>query len=100
MQYSQNPPNVPPNQPPGSVQYGQPPQQPVTTTMRDVDYDMVSVLYHALKGAQACATYIQDAGREGNQELTQFFTQIQREEIALADKTRQMLNRMSQQARH
>lgn len=54
-------------------------------------YDTVSVLYHALEGARTCAIYVQDANRAGDQELAQFFTQVQREEMARADQAKQLL---------
>jgi hypothetical protein len=54
-------------------------------------YDTVSVLYHALEGARTCAIYVQDANRSGDQELAQFFSQVQQEEVARADKAKQLL---------
>ena len=32
-----------------------------TTGTKDEQYNLVSVLYHALQGADTCATYLQDA---------------------------------------
>jgi hypothetical protein len=32
-----------------------------TTATRDEHYNVISVLYHALQGADTCATYLQDA---------------------------------------
>ncbi len=54
-------------------------------------YDMISVLYHALEGARTCAIFVQDANRAGDQELAQFFTQVQQEEMARADRAKQLL---------
>jgi hypothetical protein len=54
-------------------------------------YDTVSVLYHALEGARTCAIYVQDANRAGDQELAQFFSQVQQEEVARADRAKQLL---------
>jgi hypothetical protein len=42
-----------------------------TTGTRDEHYNMISVLYHALQGADTCATYLQDAERTGDQNLVQ-----------------------------
>jgi hypothetical protein len=39
------------------------------TGTRDITYDLVSVIYHALQGAETTAMYIADAEQEGNQEL-------------------------------
>jgi len=58
-------------------------------------YDTVSVLYHALEGARTCAIYVQDANRAGDQELAQFFSQVQQEEVARADKAKQLLTSRS-----
>lgn len=65
----------------------------VSTNTSDKDYDLVSVLYHALEGAQTYAQYAEDAGREGDQELVQFFIQIQQHQISCADKAKQLLSR-------
>lgn len=54
-------------------------------------YDLASVLYHALKGAQTCDTYVKDAEQGGDQELAQFFRQIQQDDVSRADKAKQML---------
>jgi rubrerythrin len=56
-------------------------------------YDLASVLYHALKGAQTTDTYIKDAEQEGDNELAQFFRQVQQEETMHADKAKQLLAR-------
>ena len=44
-----------------------------TTGTRDEHYNVISVLYHALQGADTCGTYLQDAEQAGDQELAQFF---------------------------
>jgi len=56
-------------------------------------YDLASVLYHALKGAQTTDTYIRDAEQEGDQELAQFFRQVQKEETTHANKAKELLAR-------
>ena len=56
-------------------------------------YDLASVLYHALKGAQTNDTYIKDAEQEGDQELAQFFRQVQQEETTHANKAKELLAR-------
>lgn len=47
------------------------------TGTRDETYDLVSVLYHALQGAQTAMQYVQDAEREGDPELVRFFRDAQ-----------------------
>jgi hypothetical protein len=47
------------------------------TGTRDTIYNLVSVLYHALQGADTCQQYIQDADQANDQELGQFFRDVQ-----------------------
>ncbi len=54
------------------------------TGTRDITYDLVSVIYHALQGAETAALYIADAEQEKNQELAEFFTQAKNEYQARA----------------
>jgi hypothetical protein len=56
-----------------------------TTGTRDEHYNVISVLYHALQGAETCATYLQDAERAGDQDLVQFFREVQGAYLKLAD---------------
>ena len=59
-------------------------------------YDLVSVLYHALEGAQTHSKYCQDAQQSGNNDLFQFFQQCQREDKQRADRAKQLLGRIVQ----
>jgi hypothetical protein len=52
-------------------------------------YNLVSVLYHALQGAELYAQYASDAG--GDQELASFFREVQQQEQQRADRARQLL---------
>lgn len=61
------------------------------TNTSNVYYDIVSVLYHALEGARTYAIYAQDAKHAGDQEAVQFFAQRQQEEVACADRAKQLL---------
>lgn len=54
-------------------------------------YDLVSIIYHSLNGAQTSAKYAEDASHGGDQELSQFFQQVQQNEIARADRAKQLL---------
>ena len=47
------------------------------TGTKDETYGLVSVLFHALEGAHTIDTYVQDAQQAGDQELAQFFQQVQ-----------------------
>ncbi|MCW3798295.1 hypothetical protein OMW55_10825 [Sphingomonas sp. BN140010] len=61
-----------------------------STGTRDSTYDVVSVLYHALKGADTCQTYLSDANTE--QQLRQFFEQAMQMQRQLADQAKMLLH--------
>lgn len=61
------------------------------TVMRDEHYDIVSTLYHALQGADACKQYIKDAQSEGDKEAIDFFHEVQENNRKLADKAKKLL---------
>lgn len=93
MQQGQNPENM--------ANYSPTEPRRVSTNTPDHQYDLVSVLYHALEGAQTYAQYAEDAGREGDQELAQFFLQTQQNQISCAEKAKQLLSsRLSQSIAH
>src|SRR5919107_902290 len=54
-------------------------------------YDLSSVLFHALEGGASYDTYIEDAEREGDQELADFFIQVRDEDSMRADEARRLL---------
>jgi rubrerythrin len=62
-----------------------------STGTRDETYDVVSILYHALQGADTYQQYIRDAEQRGDQELAQFFREVQDEEKRRADRAKQLL---------
>jgi rubrerythrin len=47
------------------------------TGVSDNAYNLTSVLYHAAQGGTQYAKYIEDAEREGDQELADFFREVQ-----------------------
>jgi rubrerythrin len=63
------------------------------TDTRDATYNLVSVLYHALQGAETYGMYIQDAEQSGSSELAQFFREVQQEEKRRADRAKELLGR-------
>jgi hypothetical protein len=54
-------------------------------------YDLSSVLFHSLEGGASYDTYIQDAEREGDEELTEFFRQVRKEDRDRAAEARMLL---------
>lgn len=61
------------------------------TGTKDNTYNLVSVLYHALQGAETSRQYIQDAAQEGDQELEQFFREAQAWQRHLATQAKEVL---------
>ena len=57
----------------------------------DATYHLVSVLYHALQGAETARQYIQDAEQAGDQELVQFFREAQDWQRHLASQAKAVL---------
>ena len=54
-------------------------------------YDLSSVLFHALEGGASYDTYIEDAEREGDRELAEFFRQVRDEDSNRADRAQRLL---------
>ncbi len=61
------------------------------TAETDENYDLVSVLYHCLKAADACTQYIVDAEDAGDDELAEFFEGARRQHNRLAAEARLLL---------
>jgi hypothetical protein len=66
-------------------------QSTTHTGTRDITYDLVSVLYHALQGAENYAIYAADAEQEGDSELQRFFEEVREEEVRRAARAKQLL---------
>jgi len=62
-----------------------------TTGTRDTTYNLVSVLYHALKGAETYESYVRDAVASSEYEIANYFREVQEEERRRADKTKAVL---------
>jgi hypothetical protein len=57
----------------------------------DHEYALVSVLYHALQGVQACEQYVNDAERAGDDDLKSFFMECRDEQAERATRAKQLL---------
>jgi len=70
------------------------------TAETDENYDLVSVLYHCLKAADACTQYVADAEDAGDDELVEFFESARQVQNRLAREARELLaERMSDASR-
>ncbi len=61
------------------------------TGTRDTTYGLVSVLYHALQGAETYEGYVRDAIASSDYDLAKFFREVQEEERHRADRAKVLL---------
>jgi rubrerythrin len=66
-------------------------QGDVNTGTKDVTYNLVSVLYHALQGAENYAIYSRDAEQSGDSETAGFFKECMEQETRRADRAKKLL---------
>jgi hypothetical protein len=72
-------------------------QEQQKTSTSNIEYNLVSVIYHALESALSSSIYVTDAQWIGDQELARFFWNNQNEDRRVADQAEQLLsNRLSQ----
>ena len=71
-------------------------QERQQTSVSNIYFDLVSVLYNSLQAAQAASAYIQDAQQSGNQQLVQFFQGYQQSANQQAQQAQQALSQMRQ----
>ena len=60
------------------------------TGISDKEYNLVSILYHTLSGADSCANYIRDAEHAKDSELSDFFGESLTLYRTIADKARKL----------
>ncbi|HEX8320047.1 MAG TPA: hypothetical protein VGB24_02060 [Longimicrobium sp.] len=58
----------------------------------DLTYNLVSILFHALQGAETYDQYIRDAEEEGDSNLAEFFRSVKQENSARADRAKVLLH--------
>ena len=59
----------------------------------DVSYNFISVIYHALQGAETYGVYANDAEQDGNAQFATFFREIQQNDLDRADRAKALLKR-------
>jgi hypothetical protein len=62
-----------------------------TTGTRDEHYNLISVLYHALHGADNCSLYVMDAEAADREDLAAFFREAQAAQVGLAERAKELL---------
>jgi rubrerythrin len=63
------------------------------TGISDTVYDLGSIFYHAAEGGQVYHKYIEDAEREGDQELVEFFREVQEQDARRAQRAKEFLSK-------
>jgi hypothetical protein len=63
------------------------------TPADDIVYDLISIQYHALKGAQVYARYLEDA--HGHDDVRQFIEQVQQEDGRRAVRAHELLGKLT-----
>ncbi|HET7530144.1 MAG TPA: acyl carrier protein [Mycobacteriales bacterium] len=63
------------------------------TGASDIVYDLVSIQYHALKGAQVYDQFLSDAS--GNKEVTTFIEQVKEQDKQRAQQCHQLLAKLT-----
>ena len=61
------------------------------TGTRDLTYNLVSVMYHALQGAATCEQYLKDAYAIEDTALVQYFHEVQRQQRRIAERGKDLL---------
>ena len=61
------------------------------TGVSDPTYNLISILYHALQGAELYEQYAEDGERSGDREVAQFCREMQQEERRRADYAKRLL---------
>ena len=62
------------------------------TGTTNTTYNLVSIIYHALQGAETYDMYVSDAERAGDNELANFFREVRDEERRRSDRAKQLLH--------
>lgn len=61
------------------------------TQLSDRVFNLSSVLYHAAEGGYKYAGYIEDAEKEGDTDLAEFFREVQQQDARRAQKAKSLL---------
>jgi rubrerythrin len=62
-----------------------------STGTRDVTYDLISVVYHALQGAETMQRYEHDAEQSGDRDAATFFREAMEQNRVLANRVKDLL---------
>ncbi len=67
------------------------------TGTRDLTYNLISLIYHALQGAETCEKYLKDGYAADDSPLVQYFHEVQQQQQLIAEHGKELLRqRLSQ----
>jgi len=69
-------------------------QPQATDPLQNLQYDLVSTLYHACKSSKAIDQYIRDASQAGNNEAAQFFQMVAQQDQQRAQRAQELLSQL------
>jgi len=61
------------------------------TGEQDANYNLISVLYHALQAAETTQQYLRDAQKSGDEELAEFFEEARSGYVQFAAQAKELL---------
>ena len=70
------------------------PQAQASDPLQNLQYDLVSTLYHACKSSKAIDQYIRDASQAGNNEVAQFFQMVSQQDQQRAQRAQELLSQL------
>lgn len=64
-----------------------------STALKDKDFDLVSVVYHASQGCETTRQYAEDAKSQGDEDAARFFQDVHGQYEGLVAKGKELLKR-------
>jgi hypothetical protein len=61
------------------------------TVIDNIVYNLISIEYHALQGAETYAKYLEDAKAQGHQDVAEFISQVHEEDNRRALRAHQLI---------
>jgi hypothetical protein len=58
---------------------------------KDEHFDLVSAVYHCLEGAEAASTYRDDAQKEGDKDVSDYFEEVRKRNLEMAEWGKKLL---------
>lgn len=67
----------------------------ISSPVQNLQYDLVSTLYHALESNASIQQYINDANQQGNSDAAQFFQQVAQQDQQRAQQAQDLLMKLA-----